>query len=84
MTDEQRDVRAEPAPFKAGALGGEIDTAASVRVGDNGRHPLRKERLPLSERCPHEPFSGVGVDVDEPWRDESVRRVNHRARLSFR
>ena len=76
MTDEQRDVRPDTAPLELGALLREVDRAAAVRVDDDRRHALRDDRLRLAEILARQHLSGMGVDVDEPGRDDSPFRID--------
>jgi hypothetical protein len=59
MPDEQRDIRSKASLIQPGALGGKIHIPAAIRVRDDGRDALGKERLPLAQLRTEKSFGGV-------------------------
>ena len=59
VTDQQRDVRSDAALLEFEPLCGEVDGTAAVRVDDDRRHTLRKNRLCLSKLRSAQAFAGM-------------------------
>src|SRR5690606_17283196 len=70
VSDELRDVDADAGAAVAVRLRRQVEGAATVRVDEDGRDALRKERPGRVQSCSREALPGVRVDVDEARRDD--------------
>jgi hypothetical protein len=80
VRDHQADVQADAVALVAGALGGEVDRTAAVRIDEHGGDALGQHWLAMLQVRGRQARAGVGMDVDEARRHEPARDVEHRRR----
>ena len=80
MADQLRNVDAETVLEQLSTLGDQIDGTATVRVDEDRRDPLRKQRLRMAELGRGEAAGSVRVRVDEAGGDPEPAGVDDPAR----
>ena len=83
VADEQRDVRADAAPFSSAARCAARSTGPPPSgIGDDGGDALREQRLPLAQRGVREPSPACECTSMKPGVDEAIARVDRRCARS--